>query len=305
MAETLVEIRGLERRFGTRRALAGVELELGAGEIVGLVGPNGSGKTTLLRILAGMLRPTAGTVRVAGLDPAEERVEVMRVARFAFAPPALLETLTAREHLVHLGGLGGARVEPAEVARALALVGLAARADERVRGFSFGMRQRLMLALSLIPRPRLLVLDEPTEGLDPLAVLELRAILARLRGEHGLALLLSSHLLLEIDRLVDRMHVLSEGRVLFAGTPAELTAGSERVRWTVSDAGRAAELARARGLACQPLGTGELELAADSPALAEVLPWLAAGGVTLTGYRRERATLEQALLARLAQDGAA
>jgi len=301
MAELLIDVRGLERRFGARRALAGVELEVRAGEIVGLVGPNGSGKTTLLRILAGLLRPTAGTVRVAGFDPQYEREEVMRVARFAFAPPALVESLTAREHLAHFGGLGGARVEAAEIERVLARVGLAARADERVRGFSFGMRQRLVLALSLVPRPRLLVLDEPTEGLDPLAVLELRGILAGLRREHGLAILLSSHLLLEIDQLVDRMLVLSEGRTLFAGTPAELTAGTERVRWRVSDAGRALELARARGLVVERIRADELELA-DSPPLAEVAGFLAAGGVTLHGYARTRATLEAALLARLAEE---
>jgi ABC-2 type transport system ATP-binding protein len=301
MAGLLVETRGLERRFGARCALAGVELEVRAGEIVGLVGPNGSGKTTLLRILAGLLRPTAGMVRVAGFDPSVEREEVMRVARFAFAPPALLENLTAREHLAHFGGLGGARVVGAESERVLGAVGLAARADERVRSFSFGMRQRLTLALSLIPRPALLVLDEPTEGLDPLAVLELRGILAALRREQGLAVLLSSHLLLEIDQLVDRMLVLSEGRVLFSGAPAELVAGTERVRWRVSDAERALVLARARGLAAEPAGAGGIELAV-SPPLGEVAAWLAGHGITLEGYARERATLEQALLARLARE---
>jgi ABC-2 type transport system ATP-binding protein len=130
-------------------------------------------------------------------------------------------------------------------------------------------------------------------------VLELRAILARLRAEHGLAILLSSHLLLEIDELVDRMLVLSEGRALFAGRPAELTAGSERVRWRVGDAERALALARGRGLACTRVAEDELELAADSPTLAEVAAWLAAEGIELREYRRERATLEEALLARL------
>lgn len=300
-----MEVKALERRFAGRRALAGVELEVRAGEIVGLVGPNGSGKTTLLRVLAGMLRPTAGTVRVAGFEPVAEREEVMRVARFAFAPPALLENLSAREHLEHLGALGSGRVERGEVARVLALVGLAERADERVRAFSFGMRQRLALALALVPRPRLLVLDEPTEGLDPLAVLELRGILARLRAEHGLAILLSSHLLIEIDQLVDRMLVLSEGRPLFTGRPAELTAASERVRWRVSDAERALELAAARGLIGTRVGDDELEFAGACPPLAEAAEWLARGGVELCEYRRARATLEEALRARLGAERSA
>jgi len=302
VTENLVEVHGLERRFGARRALAGVELEVRAGEIVGLVGPNGSGKTTLLRVLAGLLRPTSGTVRVAGFEPAREREEVMRVARFAFAPPALLENLTAREHLVHLGMLGGGRVERAQVERVLALVGLAQRADERVKAFSFGMRQRLALALALVPQPRLLVLDEPTEGLDPLAVLELRGILARLRAEQGLAILLSSHLLIEIDELVERMLVLAEGRVLFAGRPDELTASSERVRWRVSDAERALALAREHGQAGAQVGADELEFATGSAPLAVAAGWLAQGGVELREYRRTRATLEEALRARLGQE---
>ena len=222
MGEPVVRARGLARRFGARLALAPLELEVGAGEVLGLVGPNGSGKTTLLRMLSGFLKPSEGELRVLGCEPWSERARLMERARFAFAPPPLYERMSAREHLRCLGALGGEPPSAADIQRALDTVGLGERADERVRAFSFGMRQRLALAQALVPRPELLVLDEPTDGLDPLAVLELREVLARLAREEGVTVLLSSHLLVEVEELVDRMLVLFEGRSLFLGTPHEL-----------------------------------------------------------------------------------
>lgn len=300
MSVPVLDVRQLSRRFGARLALDRVDLRVESGEIVGLVGPNGSGKSTLLRLLAGFSRPTGGEARVFGFDPWFERERVMAKARFAFAPPALIETLTAREHLELLPGVGGVKVDAADVERVLHVVGLAQRSDDRVRTFSFGMRQRLAIALTLLPRPELVVLDEPTEGLDPLAVLELRAVLARLAREHGVAVLLSSHLLIEIDELVDRMLVLHEGRTVFAGTPRELCAGTRRTRARVSDVPRSLEVLRTRGLAATDLGGGEIELDGRAPSLAEAAEFLRAGGVELAEYHVREATLEEALLARLA-----
>ncbi len=302
-----VEAVGLERRFGARRALSGVDLAVGAGEIVGLVGPNGSGKTTLLKILAGLLRPSSGEARVFGHAPFRERARVMERARFAFAPPALYASLTAREHLVHLARMrarGMPRAGGAEIDRALDTVGLAERADDRVSAYSFGMRQRLVLAQALLPMPELIVLDEPTDGLDPLAVLELRGVLRRLREERGLAILLSSHLLLEVDELVDRMLVLAEGAAIFSGPPAELCAGTERVRVAADDPGRALELFRERGLDASLDGRDEVELPAGAINLDDAAALLRAGGVELTGFHTRAASLEQALLARLREAGA-
>ncbi len=303
--QPLVRVAGLSHRYGARTALDAVDLEVAPGEVVGLVGPNGSGKTTLLKVLAGLLAAHEGTAEVCGVDPATQPTQVMRRARFAFAPPALYDALTAREHLVHLTRIG-ARVPADELDATLGLVGLAERAHDRVQTFSFGMRQRLVLALALLPRPELLVLDEPTDGLDPLAVLELRALLKRLRAEHGIAVLLSSHLLIEIEELVDRMLVLREGRTLFHGTPAEMLEGTRRLRIGADDVERARELLAARGLDAA-LVDGELELgdgALESLGAHEAARLFAAGGVELTGYRVHRPTLEQALLARLrAEDG--
>ena len=302
-----VQVSGLEKRYGARRAVTDIELEVRPGEIVALVGPNGSGKTTLLRVLAGLARPSAGSARVFGLEPFRERAEVMRRARFSFAPPALLPALTGREHLVHLAAVGTRRPPSAEIDRALELVGLADRADDRVGAYSLGMRQRLALALALVPRPELVVLDEPTDGLDPLAVLELRGILRQLREEYGVAVLLASHLLVEVDQLVDRMLVLSEGRAVFSGPPAELVRDTTRIALTADDPDRALELLRAAGHDARQNGGRALELPHDAGsalALEEARALLAAGGVRLEAFHIHRATLEEVLIERLREERA-
>jgi ABC-2 type transport system ATP-binding protein len=299
-----VRARGLAKRFGRRTALAGVDLDVAAGEVVALVGPNGSGKTTLLRILAGLARASAGEARLFGLDPRVERAGVMRRARFAFAPPALFSGLSAREHLRALGGLGvprDGRPARAAIEDVLALVGLHERADDRVDAYSFGMRQRLALAIALLPRPELIVLDEPADGLDPLAVLELGGILAGLARERGTTVLLSSHLLLEVGALADRLVVLREGGVLLAGRPAELVAETRRVVLVSDDVARAERALATRGIPCERRGA-ELLLAAGALTLDDAARLLAGAGARLTGFHVRAATLEEVVLARLAAE---
>ena len=293
-------VAGVRRSFGARIALEGLDFGVEPGRIAGLVGPNGSGKTTLLKLLAGFLRPDAGELRVFGLDPFRDRARVMQRVRFAFAPPALFEALTAREHLTYLARLGGgSKPKSAELEEALQLVGLHERADEAVRSFSFGMRQRLGLAQALVPQPELLVLDEPTDGLDPLAVLELREILRRLRDEHGIAVLLSSHLLIEVDQLVDDMLVLREGSTVFRGTPAELRRGGEVLLVEVVDRELARTALRERGFEVKDRGAHALELESGALELDEAATLLASAGTKLTSFRLESPTLESALLAKL------
>ncbi|MFT5052279.1 MAG: ABC-type multidrug transport system ATPase subunit [Chlamydiales bacterium] len=297
----VVVLDGVRKRFGQRDALVDTDLQVGAGEILGLAGPNGSGKTTLLKLLAGLLRPTAGRVRVLGLDPFARREQVMRGARFAFAPAPLYDTLSAREHLRHLSRLGTQSVPASAIDQVLELVGLEDRAADRVRTFSLGMRQRLGLALALLPEPRLLVLDEPADGLDPLAVLELRAILARLRDERGVTIVIASHLLMELEHLVDRLLVLKEGQVLFCGPPGDLRSDVEQLHARVSDPDSARQLLEARGVAAEPDGEGGLLLGGSELSLERVRDILRAGGVDLFEYGARRPGLEVALIARLEQ----
>ena len=227
-----------------------------------------------------------------------------------FAPPACMERLTAREQVGLLAGLGvPARDRPLrrEIGETLELVGLADRAGDRVGSFSFGMRQRLALAQALLPTPELLVLDEPTEGLDPLGVLELRELLLRLRDERGTAILLSSHALTEVDRLVDQLLVLREGRTVFRGEPAELR-GAERAVLDVEDRAAvdvALRALRDAGYDARPVegdeacGDASIECPADGLDLRRADELLAGAGARLAGFRRMRPTLERALLERL------
>jgi ABC-type multidrug transport system ATPase subunit len=296
--ETPLSVEQITRRYGRRLALDRADLIVLPGQIVGLVGPNGSGKTTLLRTVAGFLRPSAGKVRVFGRDPFVEQAQVMQRARFAFAPPALFDELTPREHLHYLAGLNHASIGKTEIASVLAMVGLGERGGDRVGTFSFGMRQRVVLALALLPTPGLLVLDEPTDGLDPIGVLGLRELLLRLKNDHGVAILLSSHLLSEIEELADRLLVLESGKTLFYGDLDELTTGLERTRLRVSDLDASQAVLEAQGILVRRLAD-ELELPVGRMDAQEAASILAAQGLRLLELRTHRPSLEEALLQRM------
>lgn len=295
-----LSVRKASRRYGSRLALDAVDLDLVPGQILGLVGPNGSGKTTLLKLVGGFLRPHGGSVRVFGVDPFRDQSKVMLSASFAFAPPALFDELTPAEHLGFLAPMGrpGRRSKSAgETEAVLERVGLRERASDRVGTFSFGMRQRLVLAMALTPMPRLLVLDEPTDGLDPLGVLALRRILIDLKRQ-GVAILLSSHLLSEMGELADRLLVLDTGKTLFAGEPEELTHGLERLRLRVDDPMATKLLLEQRGLGVTIQGD-ELELPAGALTAQDAARCLGAQGLELLEFRVHHPSFEEALIARM------
>ncbi len=218
----VLEIRDVQVRFGAVTALAAMTLTVQPGEVVGLLGHNGAGKTTTMKLALGLLRPQAGTVRLFGTDPAGRAGRVAR-RQVGFLPEnvSFYDSLTGREVLRYLARLKGRA--PREADALLERVGLAAAADRRVRGYSKGMRQRLGLAQALLGHPGLLLLDEPTVGLDPMATAEFYATVARLRAA-GTAVVLSSHVLAGIERHIDRCVIVGRGHVLAAGTLEELRA---------------------------------------------------------------------------------
>ena len=210
MAAALVAA-GLQKRFGPVEAVRGVDLEVHPGEVFGLLGPNGAGKSTLLRLLCGLCAPDAGTVQICGHDVQRERVAALSCSGFLVEGPTLPPDLPALSALRWAGLLGGG-VPEARLAEVFALVGLAGAQQKRVRELSLGMRQRLGIGAALLHSPRLLVLDEPMNGLDPGGIRELSDLLAALaRG--GAAVLVSSHLLDEVERVARRAAVMSEGRI--------------------------------------------------------------------------------------------
>jgi ABC-2 type transport system ATP-binding protein len=220
-----VTIQELRHRFGEREALAGLSLEVAAGELVALLGPNGSGKTTLFRILSTALVPSGGSVAVFGDDVVRSPARVRRALGVVFQAPSLDRKLTAAENLRHQGhlyGLAGRDLE-ARIAAALAQVGVADRAQERVEYLSGGLARRVELAKGLLHHPRLLLLDEPSTGLDPGARREFWSFLDAVRAESGATVVVTTHLLEEAER-ADRIAVLDLGRLVALGAPSALKA---------------------------------------------------------------------------------
>jgi ABC-2 type transport system ATP-binding protein len=215
-------MRAVEKRFGEFQAVAGVDLAVASGEIVGLVGPNGSGKTTTIECLLGLRRPDSGDVCLDGYNPAIHPIIARRRVGAQIQPCALQEKITPREAMAFHAAFFPS---PAPVAEILSRLGLMDKADARYDTLSFGQKQRLALALALVNRPALLVLDEPTAGLDPKTRDELHAILVEHRAAGG-GCLLSTHDLHEAQRLCDRVVVLHRGRVAACDTPARLIAAA-------------------------------------------------------------------------------
>jgi ABC-2 type transport system ATP-binding protein len=273
----------------------GVSFTVERGEVVGLLGPNGAGKTTVIKMLLGLVRPDAGEVLLLGLpgrDPrARERVGYLPEL-FRYQP-----WLSAAEVLTLHVRLAGARVPAAEQREALALVGLADRAADRVGGFSKGMQQRLGLAVALVARPELVVLDEPTSALDPLGRADVRDLVLRLKAQ-GVAVLLNSHLIGEVERVCDRVVILDRGQVAAAGTLAELLGRRElRLRLGGVTAAAEARLAATGSLA----RSGEeftvaLPADDDGAAVPDLVADLVALGVRVHAVEPARISLEERLL---------
>jgi daunorubicin resistance ABC transporter ATP-binding subunit len=219
----LIRIEGLKKAFGSTVALAGVDIEVQRGTVFGLLGRNGAGKTTLVRTVATLLAPDAGRVSVAGADVVQRAPIVRSLIGFAGQFAAVDETLTGRENLELVGRLYGLRrrVARARSDETLRRLSLTAAADRPVRTYSGGMRRRLDLGASLVGRPALLILDEPTTGLDPRTRIELWTFIEDLVRE-GTTVLLTTQYLEEADRLSDRIAVIERGRVIAAGSPDEL-----------------------------------------------------------------------------------
>ena len=215
---SVVSTQALTRRFGPVTALDALTVELPPGGVIGLVGPNGSGKSTLIRILLGLIRPTDGTASVLGSPIARPQRYASRVG-VLIESPAFIAGLSARTNLVSLARLRRLPLE--RVDAVLAQVGLAGRDREPVRRFSLGMKQRLGIAAALLSDPELLILDEPTNGLDPAGIVEVRELLRDL-GREGRTVIVSSHQLSEIEAVCDHLVVIRFGELIFSGPMAEM-----------------------------------------------------------------------------------
>lgn len=288
-----VEVVDLERRYGTFAAVRGISFEVRAGEVFALLGVNGAGKTSALEVLEGLARPAAGTVRVLGRDPVAERAAVRPSLGVLLQAGGLPGDLTVAETVrVWAGTL----TSPLPVPEALAQVGLTGRADVAVRSLSGGERRRLDLTLALLGRPRVVVLDEPSTGLDP----ESRRAVWELVRRHvagGAAVVLTTHHLEEAEELADRIAVMRAGRIVLSGTAGEIAATQPAtIRFELPPGAPALPpLPGSRLVSAVP--RVELHTAALQPVLTRLLAWAEREHVSLGGLQARSATLEQAFLA--------
>lgn len=222
--ELLVEARGLKKHYGKVRAVEGLDLSIRKGEIYGLLGPNGAGKTTTILMLLGLTEPTEGELRVCGFDPRRDPLKVKRITGYLPENVGFYEDLTAWENLYYIARLNGLSRAEAQrrIEEALGEVGLQEVAHRQVKTFSKGMKQRLGIAEVLLKEPQLAILDEPTSGIDPEGAHHILELIERMNREKGLTILLSSHLLHQVQRICHRMGIINKGRLVAEGSLSEL-----------------------------------------------------------------------------------
>jgi lantibiotic transport system ATP-binding protein len=243
-----IETQNLTYRYSpSETVLNRVSLMVDEGRIYGFLGPNGAGKTTTLRLILGLLKKQAGEINIFGRPLESDRIEILRGIGSLIESPSIYGHLTATENLRVFQTVF--RCPPERIGEVLELVGLEATGKKKAGQFSLGMKQRLSIAIALLHQPRLLILDEPTNGPDPEGILEMRELLKRLKQEEGITILISSHLLSEIEKLVDDVGIIHKGKMLFQGTLAELQSrqrASSLVAFRTSDNEKAAEAFEAR-----------------------------------------------------------
>jgi ABC-2 type transport system ATP-binding protein len=251
----IIEVEGLSKNFGRVRALHQISLSVAEGEVLGFLGPNGAGKTTTIRILLGLQHADGGTARICGHDCWTDHSRAARLFGATLEQPALYSFLSGRDNLRLFARTLGP-VDEKQITELLGTVGMTERANDKVKRYSMGMRQRLALAQALLGTPRLLILDEPTNGLDPNGIHGLRILLRKLATEHGLTIFFSSHLLPEVEELCDRVVVLHRGEVKAAGALSELmSVKGYQYRIDVSDVDKAMDIVRSVDGAAVERGT--------------------------------------------------
>lgn len=290
----MIEARSLCKVWskGAKPALNNVSFTVEAGEIVGLLGHNGAGKSTIVGIMLGMVRPDSGEVFIDGASVQTQRARALRSIGAIFESAVFYDYLTGWENLRVLCSLSGWWDEK-EAGRILAMVNLTHAANKKTGTYSHGMRQRLALAQALLPRPQCLLLDEPTDGLDPEGIREFRETILRLRAEWGMTILLNSHLLAEVDLMCDRCVILKEGRKVYEGSLGRNKSSRPRYQLVTSDIREADAVTLKLGATLNKKGLVELPADVTGP---EFVKALVEGGVRIESWAPEQQSLEDIYL---------
>jgi ABC-2 type transport system ATP-binding protein len=296
MPDIALQTENLTKRFRGRTAVDRLTIRVERGDIYGFLGPNGAGKSTTLRMLLGLVRPTSGSIKFPLNASSWEYLKARSRVGAIIETPAFYENFSARRNLQLLASLSGG-VSKKRVEEVLNIVGLRERAGDPVKVYSYGMRQRLGIAQALLPTPQLIVLDEPTNGLDPQGIHETRKLIRRLRDEFRLTVLLSSHLLTEIEQLCNRVGIIHEGRLLYEGGPEALVAASDLYKVRVDNLAAAFKLlSNEPGLSISQNGGSYLRIEADAERLAAANALLVGNGIKVYELSPAQESLEEAFL---------
>ena len=289
----MLSARNLTKVIGKRTIVDNVSFDLNPSEVFGFLGPNGAGKTTTIRMLVGLIRPTAGSVTICGHDLRRELEQAMRCIGCIVENPDLYRFMTGRENLQHFARMLGANDD--DVERVASLVSLAHRLDQRVGTYSLGMRQRLGIAQAMLGNPRVLILDEPANGLDPAGIREIRELLRGLAHDRQMSIFVSSHLLAEIELMCDRVAIIHHGRILKEGSVHELIAARREMELRVGDTARTMAIAEERGLSAHA-EDGKVWIAIEESDAPPLLAALAAANVPVFHAQRRVQSLEEMFL---------
>src|SRR6266851_6433831 len=298
--QTVIQLKNVQKCFGQHVAVDDLTLQVPPGEIYGLLGHNGAGKSTAIGIMLGQVWPTRGQVNICGYDIAIHRRQALRKVGAIFESPAFYDYLSGRRNLEILSAYT-APTPRRRIQEVIDWVGLSGREGSKVRTYSHGMRARLALAQALLPQPELLILDEPSDGLDPEGIHEMRHTIVRLQKELGLTILLSSHLLSEVEQLCTRIAVMNQGRKVFEGSLAEVKQEKNWVRLRVNDFPQAVKTLRGEQLILEERD-GQFVALAPDVGTDRVVRRLVEQGMAVYEIARHEQTLEDFYLGLMRND---
>lgn len=302
MRELVIETKDLNKKYRGRYAVRNLNLEIGRGEIYGFLGPNGAGKTTTIRMLLGLIRPTMGSIHIFGKDLRKEKLNILRKVGSLVEYPSNYGHLTAVQNLEAVRRI--LDVPKSRIDEVLSIVSLTKDAKRPVKGYSLGMKQRLGIATALLGNPELLILDEPTNGLDPEGIHEIRELIRSMPRHHGITVLVSSHLLSEVEQMAGTVGIIREGELVFQDTISNLQQqASGGFRLVVSEPAEALQLIRGQGYAGR-LEDGGLRLdQLSDPEVALLVKRLVDHNHAIYRVEEKRRTLEDIFMQVIEQGG--
>ena len=299
--EYVVQTNNLSKRFGKEVAVEGLNMKIRKGEIYGFLGPNGAGKTTTIRMLLGLMKASSGTIQIFEKDLHKERINILKRVGSLVENPSYYPHLTAYENLEALRKILG--VPTSRIYEVLEIVRLSEVANKKVKGFSLGMKQRLGIAASLLNSPELLILDEPTNGLDPSGIIEIRNLIKQLPAETGMTILISSHLLSEIDQMATTVGIVSKGKMIYQDSIEALRMhAKQKILLKVSNSEQAWRSLLGNGIKAE-WQEGVILLSEHSDEkVAKAIQTLVHGGYSIYRVEEEKRSLEDTFLQMTAEE---